>query len=123
MHDALSRLGVPELGVRLTPELVRKAFLQLKCVKKRHKRRIGVGRGENHAFDAFLALKHPFSRGGGGEIPALFTSSPAEPGSWPLGHAGPALKLAPASPCLAGLGLLKDGLQVGLPFIIVSKGV
>jgi hypothetical protein len=31
MHDALSRLGVPELGVRLTPELVRKAFLQLKA--------------------------------------------------------------------------------------------
>ena len=30
MHDALRRLGVPELGVRLTPELVRKAFLQLK---------------------------------------------------------------------------------------------
>jgi hypothetical protein len=30
MHDALSRLGVPELSVRLTPELVRKAFLQLK---------------------------------------------------------------------------------------------
>ena len=29
LHDALSRLGVPELGVRLTPELVRKAFLQL----------------------------------------------------------------------------------------------
>jgi hypothetical protein len=31
MHDALRRLGVPELGVRLTPELVRKAFLQLKA--------------------------------------------------------------------------------------------
>jgi hypothetical protein len=31
MHDALQRLGVPELGVRLTPELVRKAFLQLKA--------------------------------------------------------------------------------------------
>jgi hypothetical protein len=29
LHDALSRLGVPELGFRLTPELVRKAFLQL----------------------------------------------------------------------------------------------
>jgi hypothetical protein len=27
LHDAFSRLGVPELGVRLTPELVRKAFL------------------------------------------------------------------------------------------------
>ena len=31
MHDALQRLGVPDLGVRLTPELVRKAFLQLKA--------------------------------------------------------------------------------------------
>ena len=31
MHDALQRLGVPELGVRLTPELVRKAFLQIKA--------------------------------------------------------------------------------------------
>jgi hypothetical protein len=31
MHDALSRLGVPEFGVRVTPELVRKAFLQLKA--------------------------------------------------------------------------------------------
>jgi hypothetical protein len=31
MHDALQRLGVPELGARLTPELVRKAFLQLKA--------------------------------------------------------------------------------------------
>ena len=31
MHDALRRLGVPELGVRLTPELVRKAFLQIKA--------------------------------------------------------------------------------------------
>jgi hypothetical protein len=29
MHDALSRLGVPELDVRVTPELVRKALLQL----------------------------------------------------------------------------------------------
>ncbi len=28
LHDAFSRLGVPELGVRLTPELIRKAFLQ-----------------------------------------------------------------------------------------------
>src|ERR1700730_7193971 len=27
MHDALSRLGVPKLGFRLTPELVRNAFL------------------------------------------------------------------------------------------------
>jgi hypothetical protein len=31
LHDALSRLGVPELGFRLTPELVRKAFLQLEA--------------------------------------------------------------------------------------------
>ena len=32
MHDALSRLGIqPEGSVRLTPELVRKAFLQLEA--------------------------------------------------------------------------------------------
>jgi hypothetical protein len=43
LHDALSRLGVPELGVRLTPELVRKAFLQLNASKPGFRRKSGEG--------------------------------------------------------------------------------
>jgi hypothetical protein len=74
----------------------------------------------------FGRLRGFLSRDGGGEgsLTAFFHSYSSKGGFQALGPRWTGGRApAGASPCLAGLGLLYDGLQVGLPFLIVPKGV
>jgi hypothetical protein len=77
-----------------------------------HKRRIGVGERRKSRFLLVFGSGKPLGRSGGGEVSGCSLGIQQVPEFLVPGQAGPALKLAPASPRKAGLGLLKDGLQV-----------
>ena len=115
MHDAFSRLRRPERGVRLTPELVRKAFLQLRRKKSPQARNRG-GERENNAFYRFFSetpFRPGWGRGDSGAIHFPESGRARVLGPW-VRWPGAQARAGVSLP--AGLGLLKDGLQVGLPF-------
>ena len=54
--------------------------------------------GEREKSSFLAVFRVLLSRGGGGVRGFSFSEFGGAPSSWPLGHAGPALKLAPAPP-------------------------